>query len=268
MPPLPFPRFLCQRRETAIPQSKSRSELAFHPKSSRPEFPFQRHSSHVAGHSSVRSTNTPTSSLCLETQAACSGWVDGRVRPPCSVLPSQRARGEKGSNRMSAKPEASVPRDEDMNAAGRFVSPESDVPRGRKRHRREEVALVTATTTTAKQIPSGESATFRGRCRNRSTSVITISTFSSSRNASRSAPRDSSCSPARRTHLVRFVKIGRCRKRSQSPSRSRSPNSLKDPGRRRRRRQRTRSRGRDHAVEIQLPLKFEITTDRLGIHDQ
>ncbi|KAI1491364.1 hypothetical protein F5X96DRAFT_479568 [Biscogniauxia mediterranea] len=113
-----------------------------------------------------------------------------------------------------------------------FPSPEPDSQRGRKRRRSPQDALAV----TATQLPSGESATFRGRCRNRSTSRFDIS-----RNTSRQ--RGSSLSPTRRK-LLRVARLNR--HRSQSPSRSRSPNTQDTP---KRRRQRTRSRSRSHKGE-------------------
>ncbi|KAI1877133.1 uncharacterized protein JN550_001205 [Neoarthrinium moseri] len=109
-----------------------------------------------------------------------------------------------------------------------FSSPEPE-QRGRKRRRSPGPFL----TVTTRQIPSGESATFRGRSRHRS-----VSRIDGSRNTSRL--RGWSLSPTRRK-LLRIVKINR--HRSQSPSRSRSPNT-QEPSKRRR--QRTRSRSREH----------------------
>ncbi|KAI0132361.1 hypothetical protein BJ170DRAFT_245831 [Xylariales sp. AK1849] len=109
-----------------------------------------------------------------------------------------------------------------------FPSPEPEHQRGRKRRRSPPPYLKVTTT----QIPSGESATFRGRSRHRSTSR-----FDTSRNTSRL--RGGSLSPTRRK-LLRVVKLNR--HRSQSPSRCRSPNA-DEPSKRRRR---TRSRSREH----------------------
>ncbi|KAI1481435.1 hypothetical protein K445DRAFT_18373 [Daldinia sp. EC12] len=113
-----------------------------------------------------------------------------------------------------------------------FSSPEPDNQRGRKRRRSppETLAVTTA------RIPSAESATFRGRCRHRSTSRLDLS-----RNTSRL--RGGSLSPTRRK-LIRVVQLNR--HRSQSPSRSRSPNTQEAS---KRRRQRTQSRGRNHEAE-------------------
>ncbi|ETS83326.1 hypothetical protein PFICI_05202 [Pestalotiopsis fici W106-1] len=102
--------------------------------------------------------------------------------------------------------------------------------RGRKR-RRSPAPFLTVTT---RQVPSGESTTFRGRSRFRSTSRL-----DGSRNVSRM--RDASLSPTRRK-ILRMARLI-ARHRSQSPSRSRSPHSQELP---KRRRQRTRSRGREH----------------------
>ncbi|KAI0020555.1 hypothetical protein F4780DRAFT_364320 [Xylariomycetidae sp. FL0641] len=120
-------------------------------------------------------------------------------------------------------------------ATSTFSSPEPDGQRGRKRRRNpQDVLKITAT-----QIPSGESATFRGRCRDRSTSR-----FDLSRNASKL--RCSSVSPARR-RLLQVVQL-KSRHRSQSPSRSRSPNTQES----KRRRQRTTSRSRSHNGESKM----------------
>lgn len=117
-----------------------------------------------------------------------------------------------------------------------FSSPEPDYQRGRKRRRSPAPYLKVGS-----QIPSGESATFRGRSRNRSTSR-----FDRSRNTSRL--RGGSLSPTRRK-LLRIVKLNR--HRSQSPSRSRSPNAVHfEPPKRRR--QRTRSRSRDHQKQPKI----------------
>ncbi|KAI1142210.1 hypothetical protein F5Y05DRAFT_218043 [Hypoxylon sp. FL0543] len=110
--------------------------------------------------------------------------------------------------------------------------PEPDNQRGRKRRRSPPETLAV----TAARLPSTESATFRGRCRHRSTSR-----FDTSRNTSRL--RGSSLSPIRRK-LIRAVQLNR--HRSQSPSRSRSPNTQESS---KRRRQRTQSRSRTHEVE-------------------
>ncbi|ORY63116.1 uncharacterized protein BCR38DRAFT_435916 [Pseudomassariella vexata] len=110
-----------------------------------------------------------------------------------------------------------------------FSSPEPEQrERGRKRRRSPPPFLVNAA-----QIPSGGSATFRGRSRHRSTSRV-----DASRNTSRL--RGGSLSPTRRK-LLRVVQLNR--HRSQSPSRSRSVNVHDLP---KRRRHRTRTRSRDH----------------------
>ncbi|OTB03298.1 hypothetical protein M426DRAFT_12657 [Hypoxylon sp. CI-4A] len=110
-----------------------------------------------------------------------------------------------------------------------FSSPEPDGQRGRKRGRSppETLAITTA------RLPSTESATFRGRCRYRSSSRLDVS-----RNTSRL--RGGSLSPTRRK-LIRVVQLNR--HRSQSPSRSRSPHNHDSS---KRRRQRTQSRSRIH----------------------
>lgn len=108
-------------------------------------------------------------------------------------------------------------------------SPEPELQRGRKRRRSPEPFMQM----TSAQLPSGESATFRGRSRNRS-----MSRRDASRRTSRL--RAGSLSPSRRK-LLRVVHLNR--HRSQSPSRSRSPNAQEQS---KRRRQRTRSRSREH----------------------
>ncbi|KAI0478794.1 hypothetical protein GGR56DRAFT_342059 [Xylariaceae sp. FL0804] len=123
-----------------------------------------------------------------------------------------------------------------------FSSPEPDNQRGRKRRRSPEDTLKVAAT----QLPSGESATFRGRCRHRSTSR-----FDASRTASRL--RCGSLSPVR-LQLLRVVHLNR--HRSQSPSRSRSPYAHDTP---KRRRQRTRSRSRSHQCESKTVSQTVIT---------
>lgn len=110
------------------------------------------------------------------------------------------------------------------------MSPAEADQRGRKR-RRSPAPFLTVTT---RQVPSGESTTFRGRSRFRSTSRL-----DGSRNVSRM--RDASLSPTRRK-IMRIARLI-ARHRSQSPSRSRSPNSQEQS---KKRRQRTRSRGREH----------------------
>ncbi|KAI1775226.1 hypothetical protein F4818DRAFT_42776 [Hypoxylon cercidicola] len=109
-------------------------------------------------------------------------------------------------------------------------SPEPD-QRGRKRRRSPPEALAVTTA----RFPSTESATFRGRCRHRSTSRI-----DGSRNTSRL--RGGSLSPSRRRFL-RVVQLNR--HRSQSPSRSRGPNTNQESSKRRRQRTQSRSRNYD-----------------------
>ncbi|KAI1497694.1 hypothetical protein F5X99DRAFT_356989 [Biscogniauxia marginata] len=135
-----------------------------------------------------------------------------------------------------------------------FSSPEPDSQRGRKRRRSPQDALTVTTT----QLPSGESATFRGRCRNRSTSRSDMSKNMSQQRCS--------LSPTRRK-LLRVFQLNR--HRSQSPSRSRSPNTQGTPKRRRRR---TRSRSRSHKGDsyhgsdtiIASLLRHEIVTKGEG----
>jgi hypothetical protein len=135
-----------------------------------------------------------------------------------------------------------------------FSSPEPDVQRGRKRQRSPAPLsfIVSAHT------QSGESATFRGRRRFRSTSMINIS----SRNPSRSL-RGASASPSTK-RLLRIVRLDR--RRSQSPSRSRSPFNLQDVPKRRRHRTRSHSRThQDNSVaspDLKSPLQFEFHADQ------
>lgn len=122
-------------------------------------------------------------------------------------------------------------------------TPESDYQRGRKRRRSlpgggslEAPAHAPA----RQQIPSGESAVFRGRCRYRSASRLDVS-----RNVSR--VRGTSLSPTRKRFL-QVLQLNR-RHRSQSPSRSRSAHHHRARAPQdtpKRRRQRTRSRCRKH----------------------
>ncbi|KAL0944273.1 uncharacterized protein CTRU02_202160 [Colletotrichum truncatum] len=128
----------------------------------------------------------------------------------------------------------------------RPFSPDPDTHRGRKRHR----SLTRSEMTAIHYGGTGESSTFRGRPRRRSTSPMLLSSRASSR-----AILNSSVSPIRK-RLLRVVLIDR--RRSQSPSRSRSPNHQQAPPRRR---QRTRSRSRTHTKEVyqkkeQLPRLF------------
>src|SRR3569833_270370 len=147
------------------------------------------------------------------------------------------ARGDKMTARLHPHPSSVV------------SSPEPDPQRGRKRRRSPQPFCLVAT---AAKTTSGESSTFRGRRRYRSTSLINMS-----RNTSRSV-RDVSYSPSRK-RLVVFAKLDR--RRSQSPSRSRSPGSKQEAPRRRR--HRTRSRSRSHhdgvfaALDLKSPLQFE-----------
>ncbi|KAI1106951.1 hypothetical protein F4804DRAFT_255486 [Jackrogersella minutella] len=124
-----------------------------------------------------------------------------------------------------------------------FSSPEPDGQRGRKR-RRSPPETVAVTTT---RLPSTESATFRGRCRHRSTSRLDVS-----RNTSRL--KGGSLSPIRRK-LIRAVQLNR--HRSQSPSRSRSLNTQETS---KRRRQRTQSRSRTHEEESKKVIEPIVTS--------
>ncbi|KAK0637213.1 hypothetical protein B0T17DRAFT_103140 [Bombardia bombarda] len=151
--------------------------------------------------------------------------------PPIPTVSNHHQAPGRHGNGMSKSTEPTTIGVEDPISPAGLLSPDPDVQRGRKRRR--ELAKVGGTS----QVPSGESATLRGRCRNRSTSVVTLSIYSS-RNASRSG-RDTSHSPSRK-HILRLIHV--VHRRSQSPSRSRSLNA-KAPSRRR---QRTTSRSRNH----------------------
>lgn len=139
------------------------------------------------------------------------------------------------------------------------MSPADIDQRGRKRRRSPAPFLTVA----ARQLPSGESSTFRGRSRHRSASRL---------DGSRAAPRmrDGSMSPTRRK-ILRIAQLI-ARHRSQSPSRSRSPNTQEPP---KRRRQRTRSRGREHhhyehprATEHFSHLRHEIVVIGGSVNDK
>lgn len=175
-------------------------------------------------------------------------------------------------SKMNTHADTPIKPEDDRTA---YLSPDPDMQRGRKRRRKEELGA--ALNATRKQIPSGESATLRGRCRYRSTSVAAFSAFSS-RSRSRSRARDGSFSPSNsKKRILRLVQLNGRRRRSQSPSRSRSTNRhrLSSCHDRRRRRQRTRSRSRDHckdhrhhgvlmgpsSVELKSPLCSEMTVD-------
>ncbi|KXJ92277.1 hypothetical protein Micbo1qcDRAFT_60835 [Microdochium bolleyi] len=136
-----------------------------------------------------------------------------------------------------------------------MASSDPDMQRGRKRRRsppdmqREDTHLI-----------SEESATFRGRCRHRSTSR-----FDASRTSSRF--RGGSLSPSRKKML--YV-ANMHRRRDQSPSRSRSPAAMDAS---KRRRQRTRSHSREHhhksaqyaVTEPQLSmLRHELLHDEIA----
>lgn len=131
-----------------------------------------------------------------------------------------------------------------------FSSPEPENQRGRKRGRSPATIFKVETV----QIPSGGSATFRGRSRHRSTSRLDASS-----NTSRL--RDGSLSPTKK-RLLRVVRLNR--HRSQSPSRSRSPNGQDTP---KRRRQRTRSRSRDHQQASKLSEKASFLRHEIVIRN-
>ncbi|KAI1755210.1 hypothetical protein F4782DRAFT_439564 [Xylaria castorea] len=145
-------------------------------------------------------------------------------------------------------------------------SPEPDLQRGRKRRRdfSFEVGAGRAT------IPSGESATCRGRCRYRSSSrYMEMSSLSRPTSQQRMIAgnryRNTSASPSpSRRKLIRIAQLARDRLRSQSPSRSRSPYAAAAHAGlgtaqylAKRRRQRTQSRSRIHTS---VPVGFEMTS--------
>ncbi|KAI3318624.1 hypothetical protein HD806DRAFT_306506 [Xylariaceae sp. AK1471] len=131
-------------------------------------------------------------------------------------------------------------------------SPEPENQRGRKR-RRDLLEVSTG----RPSIPSAESATFRGRCRCRSTSryldMSSLSRPTSQHRLFQANHRNTSASlsPSRR-RMLRIIQLTGGRQRSQSPSRSQSPLTAYYKGlgmgqdAPKRRRQRTRSRSRTH----------------------
>ncbi|KAI3337718.1 hypothetical protein F4824DRAFT_101914 [Ustulina deusta] len=146
-------------------------------------------------------------------------------------------------------------------------SPESEFQRGRKRRRDFFEAGPAGRAT----IPSSESATFRGRCRYRSSSrYLDMSRPTSQQqhrmlavgNNNRQRNTSASPSPSRRK-MIRITQLaGARRPPSRSPSRSRSPyaayaglgTAALTP---RRRRHRTQSRSRVHTS---LPMGFEMAS--------
>ncbi|KAI1351372.1 hypothetical protein F5Y01DRAFT_124368 [Xylaria sp. FL0043] len=162
------------------------------------------------------------------------------------------------------------------------LSPEPDLQRGRKRRRDFfEIGAAASRPT----LPSSESATFRGRCRYRSSSryldmsrptshhkmlgIASSSTNTTTNNNNsisniniNNYHRNASASPSpSRRKMIRITQLARDRRpRSISPSRSQSPpyaalgTALFAP---RRRRQRTQSRSRPHA---NLPVGLEMTS--------
>ncbi|KAI0971363.1 hypothetical protein F4678DRAFT_81426 [Xylaria arbuscula] len=145
------------------------------------------------------------------------------------------------------------------------LSPEPELQRGRKR-RRDFFFEAGA----RPAIPSSESATFRGRCRYRSSSrYLDMSRPTSQQqhkvlavsNSNKNSNRQASPSPSRRK-MIRITQLaGDRHPRSRSPSRSRSCSpyvvfgtTLRAP---RRRRHRTQSRSRAHTS---LPMGFETTS--------
>ncbi|KAI0815777.1 hypothetical protein GGR55DRAFT_362047 [Xylaria sp. FL0064] len=160
------------------------------------------------------------------------------------------------------------------------LSPEPDLQRGRKRRRDFFEAGATAATGSRPTVPSSESATFRGRCRYRSSSRYldmsrptshhrmlgignsSAATTNTNNNSISNYHRNASASPSpSRRKMIRITQLARDRRtRSISPSRSRSPpyaalgTPLFAP---RRRRQRTQSRSRPHAS---MPVGLEMTS--------
>ncbi|KAI1133770.1 hypothetical protein F5Y10DRAFT_260092 [Nemania abortiva] len=155
-------------------------------------------------------------------------------------------------------------------------SPEPELQRGRKRRRDFFEVGVSSSRAT---IPSSESATFRGRCRYRSSSrYLDVSSLSrpTSQHQHRIMAgghhynhRNTSASPSpSRRKLIRITQLARDRPRSRSPSRSRSPYAAyRGVGVgvgvgaaqyiAKRRRQRTQSRSRVHTS---VPVGFETTS--------
>lgn len=150
-----------------------------------------------------------------------------------------------------------------------LLVPEQETPRGRKRRRSlSPYALVSSKTL------SGDSATFRGRGRYRSSSRLTLSSLVSalpSRASSKASKRDRSAShPDRQPRMKQFrlLQLGQQRRRSQSPSRSQSMTNDKQV-RPQKRRQRTQSRSRKHgggtairSFEIKQASRIELLVHR------
>ncbi|KAI0430170.1 hypothetical protein F5Y09DRAFT_239288 [Xylaria sp. FL1042] len=163
------------------------------------------------------------------------------------------------------------------------LSPEPELQRGRKRRRDFFELGATAGSSGRPTLPSSESATFRGRCRYRSSSryldmsrptsqhqhrMLAMGTNHTSNSIINNHPhphphqRNASASPSpSRRKMIRITQLARDRRpRSRSPSRSRSPpyaalgTALFAP---RRRRQRTQSRSRPH---VNLPMGLEMTS--------
>ncbi|KAI0196070.1 hypothetical protein EV127DRAFT_121896 [Xylaria flabelliformis] len=148
-------------------------------------------------------------------------------------------------------------------------SPEPELQRGRKRRRDLSFEVGGGRTT----IPSTESATFRGRCRYRSSSrYLEMSSLSRPTSQQRmiagSHYRNTSASPSpSRRKLIRITQLAKDRLRSQSPSRSQSP-YVAHAGLgttqylAKHRRQRTQSRSRVHTS---VPMGFEMTSHGDGV---
>ncbi|KAI0098210.1 hypothetical protein GGR51DRAFT_565802 [Nemania sp. FL0031] len=164
----------------------------------------------------------------------------------------------------------------DITITTPLSSPEPELQRGRKRRRDFlEVGVGVGRTT----IPSSESATFRGRCRYRSSSrYLDVSSLSrpTSQHRMMAGPshyRNTSASPSpSRRKLIRITQLARDGPRSsRSPPRSsRSPYAYSYGGLgvggaaghyvAKRRRQRTPSRSRGHAgmsMSMPMPVGFE-----------
>lgn len=147
-----------------------------------------------------------------------------------------------------------------------LLSPEPELQRGRKRRRDLSFEVGAGRTT----IPSGESATCRGRCRYRSSSrymeMSSLSRPTSQHRMMAGNPlhyRNTSASPSpSRRKLARITQLARDHPRSRSPSRSRSPCAahagvgtaqyFAKP-----RRHRTQSRSR---MLASVPMGFETTS--------
>lgn len=149
-----------------------------------------------------------------------------------------------------------------------LLVPELETQRGRKRRRSLSPFALVSTKTL-----SGDSATFRGRGRYRSSSRLTLSSLVSalpSRTSSKASKRGRSASHSSRhskKKQFRLLPLEQHRRRSPSPSRSRSVHDDKQV-RTQDRRQRTQSRSRKHggpavrSIEIKQPSRIELVIHR------